>query len=37
MKERTEGVGGNFGITSVPGKGCRLIIDIPVDGEDKDE
>ena len=35
MKERAEGIGGNFGITSIPGEGCRLLIDFPVDGEGK--
>ncbi len=32
MRERAEGLGGALQIDSTPGKGTRVVVDIPVNG-----
>jgi signal transduction histidine kinase len=33
MRERTEDLGGEFNVDSSPGKGCRVLVKIPLRGQ----
>ena len=36
MRERTEDLGGEFNVDSSPGKGCRILVKIPLGGQTDD-
>jgi signal transduction histidine kinase len=37
MRERVESLGGAFSIESVPGRGTRVIAELPAHGEGQDD